>query len=145
MGMKNVTVKTKMGAGMKVDCFAGNHTLFIDQPAAAGGTDSGPTPLEYYALSIAGCISSIARIMARQKSINMRGIEVTVSGDLDADVLLGKSRNARAGFQGFTVTVDMDADLTPEQKKEFLEEVEGRCPVSENTSNPTPVQLVVAV
>ena len=41
------------------------------------------------------------------------------------------------------LTVNLDADLTPEQKKEFLDEVERRCPVSENTSNTTPVHLVI--
>lgn len=143
MGIKNVSVKTKMGQGMKIEGFAGTHKVFIDQPAASGGTDSGPTPLEYYALSLAGCISSIARIAAKQKGINMRGIEVKVSGDLDVDVLLGKNKSTRAGFQNFTLSVNLDADLSPEQKKEFLSEVERRCPVSENTCNPTPIHLIV--
>ena len=144
MALKNVTVKTKMGAsGMKIECSAGNHTLFIDQPASAGGTDAGPTPLEYYELSIAGCVSSIARIAAKQKGITMRGIEVSVSGDLDTDVLLGKNTAERAGFQAFTISVNLDADLTLEQKREFIEEVERRCPVSENTSNATPVKLIL--
>jgi putative redox protein len=143
MGIKTVTVKTKMGPGMKVEGLAGNHTVYIDQPAAAGGTDAGPTPLEYYQLALAGCISSIARIVAKQKAINVRGIEVTVSGELDVDVLLGKNQSNRSGFQRLVLTVDLDADLNPAQKKEFLEEVERRCPVSENTTNPTEVQLVV--
>lgn len=85
----------------------------------------------------------IARIAAKQKGISMRGIEVSVSGDLDTDVLLGKITTNRAGFQSFTIGVNLDADLTPEQKKEFLEEVERRCPVSENTSNPTTLKLVI--
>lgn len=47
MAVKNVTLKTKMGkSGMKIECRAGKHTVFIDQPTSAGGTDSGPTPLE---------------------------------------------------------------------------------------------------
>ena len=143
MGLKNVSVKTIMGEGMKVECHAGNHVVYIDQPTASGGTDAGPTPLEYYQLSLAGCISSIARIVARQKNITMRGIEVSISGDLDSDVLLGKSKNARAGFESFHVNVKLDADLSLEQKKEFIDEVERRCPVSENTSNATAVYLKV--
>ena len=143
MGLKNVTVKTKMGEGMKIECTAGNHTLFIDQPTSSGGTDSGPTPLEYYQFAIAGCISSIARIVAKQKGIDLRGISITSSGDLDVDVLLGKSNASRAGFTSISMTVDLDADLDLAQKKEFLAEVERRCPVSENTSNPTPVHLSV--
>ncbi len=143
MPVKNVSVTTRMGAGMKIEAVARNHTLVIDQPAVAGGSDAGPTPLEYYQFALGGCICSIARIIAKQKGINLRGIEATVSGDLDTDVLLGKNQGARSGFQGFTITMEIDADLDLEQKKEFIADVEARCPVSENTSNPTPVHVEV--
>ena len=143
MGLKSVSVTTKMGAGMKIECHAGKHTLYIDQPPAAGGSDAGPTPLEFYQLSLAGCLSSVARIVAKQQSIDLRSMEVVVSGSLDTDVLLGKRNDLRAGFEELAVTVTVNADLTPEQKREFLEEVERRCPVSENTKNPTPVRLVI--
>ncbi|NMC62273.1 MAG: OsmC family protein [SAR324 cluster bacterium] len=143
MGLKNVTVKTKMGQSMKIECTAGKHTVYIDQPSSSGGTDSGPTPLEYYLISLAGCISSIARIAAKQKGIIIHAINITCSGDLDVDVLLGKNQSARAGFESINLSVNLDADLSPEQKKEFLEEVERRCPVSENTTNKTPVRLVL--
>ena len=143
MATKIVSVTTKMGEGMKIECTAGKHTIYIDQPASAGGTDTGPTPLECYQMSLAGCVASIARIVAKQKSITMRGINVSVSGEIDTDILLGKSQSGRSGFKKFTVTVDLDADLDASQKLQFLEEVERRCPVSENTSNPTEVELLV--
>ena len=144
MALKTVTVKTKMGAGMKIEGQVGQHTIYIDQPVASGGTDSGPNPLEYYQLALAGCVSSIAKIVAKQKGITVRAIDVTVSGDLDTDVLLGKRSDCRAGFSGFTLAINLDADLTPAQKKEFLEEVDRRCPVSENTAHPTTVRLEVS-
>ena len=141
MTNKNVSVRTKMSDTMKIECSAGSHTLYIDQPAAAGGSDAGPTPLEYYELSLAGCISTVARIVAKQKGITMRGMDITVSGDIDTDVLLGKNQIERAGFQSLCVSVTLDADLSLEQKREFLDEVERRCPISDNTSNSTPVHV----
>lgn len=143
MSVKNVSVKTRMGAGMKIEALARTHALVIDQPAGAGGTDSGPTPLEYYEFALGGCICTIARIVAKQRGITMRGIEVTVSGELDTDVLLGRNQSTRSGFQSFTMSVEIDADIDLEQKKELIAEVEARCPVSENTSNPTPVHIEV--
>lgn len=131
-GIKTVEIKAVMGAGMKIECQAGRHNMLIDQPKAAGGSDAGPTPLEYLLCSLAGCIGSIGRIVAHQKKIALRGMEITVSGSLDTDVLLGRSREARAGFGGITVRVKIDADLTDEQKREFLKEVDERCPVSDN-------------
>ena len=139
MTHKNVVVHSELGLGTKIECRAGNHSFVIDQPKNAGGQDLGPTPLEYYLASIAGCISSIARIVAKQKNITLRGIKSECVGDINTDVLLGKNDQERSGFQSIKVQVSIDADLSDAQKKEFIEEVERRCPVSENTSNPSNV------
>ncbi|MBL7661865.1 OsmC family protein [bacterium] len=143
MPHKTVTVTTELSQTMKIDCHAGNHNFIIDQPTTTGGQDLGPTPLEYYLASLAGCISSIARIVAKQKNINLRGMKITTQGDINTDVLMGKNTSERAGFQKIALTVDVDADLSVEQKAEFLHEVEARCPVSENTINSTVVNLTI--
>jgi uncharacterized OsmC-like protein len=41
-------------------------------------------------------------------------------------------------------TVKVDADLSDEEKKEFLEEVDRRCPISDNLMNTTPVEVKLA-
>ena len=48
-----------------------------------GGADKGPTPLEYLFVALAGCIGSIGRIVATQRKLNVRGMEITVEGELD--------------------------------------------------------------
>jgi uncharacterized OsmC-like protein len=93
--------------------------------------------------ALAGCIASIARLAAHQKKIALRGMEVTVEGELDVDTLLGKSQQNRAGFPGITVRAKIDADLTDEQKRVFLEEVDKRCPVSDNLRQLTTVTTEV--
>ena len=139
MSHKNVTVYTELGAGTKIECKAGNHSFIIDQPTNGGGQDLGPTPLEYYLASLAGCIASIARIVAKQKRIDLKGLKITTVGDINTDVLLGRNTEERAGFQSITLQVSVDADLTDLQKAEFIHEVDRRCPVSENTINATNV------
>lgn len=141
--MKKVEIRATMGAGMKIECRAGQHVVLIDQPKSGGGTDTGPTPLEYLFCALAGCIGSIGRIVAHQKKITLRGMEVTVAGELDTDTLLGKAKQNRAGFSGITVRVKIDADLTAEQKVEFLREVDERCPVSDNLRQVTRVTTEV--
>jgi len=130
--MKKVEIRANMGAGMKIECRAGQHVVLIDQPKSGGGTDAGPTPLEYLFCALAGCIASVGRIAAHHKKIALRGMEVVVSGELDVDALLGKTTQSRAGFPGITVRVKIDADLSDEQKAAFLHEVDARCPVSDN-------------
>ena len=141
MPHKTVTVSAELGTGTIVQCKAGNHSFVIDQPQNAGGQDLGPTPLEYYLASLAGCVASIARIVAKQRKINLRGIKITTDGDINTDVLLGRNAEERAGFQSIILQISIDADLTDSEKAEFIKEVEGRCPVSENTINATEVKV----
>ena len=130
-GIKKVTVTARMGGTFKIESQIREHKVTIDQPAP-GGSNTGPTPLEYLLFALAGCIGSIARIMASQRKINLRGMEITVEGELDVDGLLGKNPGVRSGFQWLKVRARLDADLSTEEKRKFLHEVDERCPVSDN-------------
>ena len=141
--MKKVEVEAKLGERFTIESQIRGHKLFVDQPATAGGQDFGPTPLEYLFLSLASCIGSIGRIVANQQRLPVRGMRVTVSGELDVNTLMGKGTENRAGFTGLTAKVDIDADMSREEKQRFLEEVDRRCPVSDNLKSLTPVAFEV--
>ncbi len=141
MPAKIVTVQTLMKDGFKITSKLGNHDVCIDQPKSAGGNDAGPTPLEYLLFSLAGCVSSIARIAAMQKKIDMRSLDLEVCGELNTDGLLGKETDDRVGFKSFNIKAKLDADLSDEEKQAFLEEVDNRCPVSENLMNGIPISI----
>ena len=141
MPKKTVVVEASLGEGFAVKSQIGKHVLHVDQPEAVGGTDTGPNPLQYFLLSLGGCIAAVARIMANQRKLPLRSLTLTIRGELDTDVLLGKNKDKRSGFTTVEVCADMDADMSPEEKESFLAEVEVRCPVSDNTSNTTPVSL----
>lgn len=141
--IKQVQVEAHLGDRFKIESRIGNHTLVVDQPKTGGGEDAGPTPLEYFFLSLAGCIGTIGRIAAKQKRINLRGMDVKVSGELNVEGLMGRNPGQPSGFGGITVTVKIDADMTKEEKEAFLHEVDLRCPVSDNIHNATPMTFVV--
>jgi uncharacterized OsmC-like protein len=141
--IKQVRVEAHMGERFKIESTIGNHTVFVDQPKTGGGEDAGPTPLEYFFLSLAGCIATIARIAAKQKRINLRAMDVKVEGELDIETLMGRNPDAHSGFSGITVRAKIDADMTKEEKEALLHEVDRRCPVSDNIHNVTPMTFVV--
>jgi len=143
MPLKTVGVTANITDGFTIETKARNHTLYIDQPEAAGGKDKGPTPLEYIFFALAGCIATIGKIMARQRGIDLKGIDVKVEGSLDTDVLLGKSKDGRAGFRDVKVIAKIDADMTKEEKVKFLEEIDERCPISDNIIHATPCTFEV--
>jgi len=143
MPAKKVQVEIKQGAGFKTECRAGKHVVIIDQPAPAGGTDAGATPLDVQLMALGGCVAAIGRIIANQRKLAVRGIEVTVEGDIDTDGLLGIASDKRVGFSAITARVKIDADMSAAEKEQFLRDIDARCPISENLQNATPIRIVL--
>lgn len=141
--IKKVTVTAKALDGFLIETRAGDHIALVDQPEKMGETNKGPTPLDYVFVALAGCLATIAKIVAMQKQIDLRGFEVSVEGEYNLDVIRGKDRSDRAGFNSIKVNIKIDADMSQEEKQAFIDEVDRRCPVSDNLINTTPVEIVV--
>lgn len=141
MPAKQVTVEVVQSNGFRTECKAGKHTIVIDQPAASGGTDTGPTPLDYMLAALGGCIGAVGRIVASQRRLAVRGFRVSLTGELDTDRLLGKTSAGRVGFSVISAQVSVDGDLTPAEKAALVHEIDERCPVSDNLQAATPVRI----
>ena len=143
MTIKTVRVDASQVEGFKIETRSRQHIAIVDQPQVAGGTDSGPTPLEYLFISLAGCIVTIGHIIAKQRRLNVRGIKVHVEGELDTDVFMGKNDTTRAGFTAIRVVTQIDADMSHAEKEAFLRDIDARCPISNNIHELTPIEFVV--
>lgn len=142
MAISTLKVAAQMGDtfATKINC---SHPFVIDQPKMAGGNNEGPNPLEIFLSSLPACICAIGRIIAMQRRIQLRGIEVEVEGDIDKDFLLGKTTEGRAGFTEIRSFVNIDADMSKEEKEAFLKEVELRCPIADNITQKSVIKPVV--
>lgn len=139
--MPTIKVSATMGEtySTRINC---SHPFVIDQPKMAGGNDEGPNPLEVFLASLPACICAIGRIIATQRRIPLRGIDVQVEGDIDKDFLMGKTTEGRAGFTEIRTFVNIDADMTMVEKEAFLNDIAARCPIADNikfTSSLIPV------
>lgn len=103
----------------------------------------GPSPLEYILAGYAGCINAVGKLVAKEQGINLKSLQVEVSGTLSLDKYQGKISNERAGFSGIEAIVKPTSEATLEELKAWLIEVESRCPVQDNLINPTPVSVVL--
>jgi uncharacterized OsmC-like protein len=142
MAISKIKLNASMGEGFstKINC---SHSFVIDQPKMAGGNDEGPNPLEIFLASLPACICAIGRIIANQRRIKLRGINVDVEGDIDKDFLMGKTTEGRAGFTEIRSFVQIDADMTLGEKEAFLKEIAMRCPIADNIALTTIVKPVV--
>ncbi|MCC6147796.1 MAG: OsmC family protein [Anaerolineaceae bacterium] len=143
MAPKTVRVDAVRVDGFKIEATARQHKAFVDQPAAGGGTDTGPTPLEYLFISLAGCVATIGAIIANQRKLDLRNIEVSVEGDLDTDGFMGKNADLRVGFTSIRVHTKIDADMSQEEKEQFVRDIDARCPISDNLVRVSAVDFTV--
>ncbi|PKG57915.1 osmotically inducible protein C [Shewanella sp. Choline-02u-19] len=146
MADKIVAVNTQMGEGWKVSAQIREHLLVIDQPTAG---NEGANPLETFVFSLAGCISTIAKMVAREQKIDLQQFDMSMKAQLNSAGLLGKPSDDPVGFKVIDIIATMDAmkddiQLTDEQKSTFLDTVCHRCPVHDNLLNPTLVTHAVA-
>lgn len=120
---------------------ARNFQIIVDEPQDLGGTDSGPNPVEYVLAALAGCLNVMGHLIAKEMNFELRGLEIDLSGDLNPDRLFGKSDKERAGYKQIEVKIKPDCDADKATLNKWLEQVEARCPVSDNIQHTTPVQI----
>jgi uncharacterized OsmC-like protein len=61
------------------------HELIVDQPADAGGTDLGPTPVELFVASLASCVTHYAGSFLARHHICREGLRVDASWQMSQD------------------------------------------------------------
>lgn len=142
MALSTIKLSTQMKENFKTEVDCSKHFV-IDQPKAMGGQDLGPNPLEVFLASLPACICAIGRIIANQRRIQLNGIEVDVEADIDKDFLLGKTEEGRAGFTEIRVFVEIDADLTQQEKEDLMADITKRCPIADNIIHTSSISSIV--
>lgn len=107
----------------------GGHTIVVDEPTAAGGTDTGPSPTRLVAAGLASCVAVTMEMYAERKGWDLGALEVDVDVDYDG-----------AAPSAFGITLHLPGDLSEEQK-DRLRTIAGKCPVHKALSHETPVTV----
>src|SRR5437868_7218982 len=76
-GIRGVVVRGD-GAGFRQEIFAGSHRLAADEPAAAGGTDTGPSPYDLLLAALGACTSMTLGMYARRKGWPLEDVTVNL-------------------------------------------------------------------
>jgi uncharacterized OsmC-like protein len=134
------------GINQSVAKFQGKTRQFeltIDEPIELGGTDKYPNPVEYILAGYAGCLNVVAHIVAKELNIELKKLEINVSGELNPAKLFGQNTTERAGFQRISVNLKPQTTATDIELLGWLQEIERRCPVGDNLQNQTPISLQI--
>ena len=95
-----------------------DHTLIADEPKDEGGGDTGPSPQELLAASLASCTAITIEMYANRKNWEIG--DVTVQVDYEPA--------QRGSPTRFKMRVDLAKEL-PEEQRERLMQIAAKCPV----------------
>jgi putative redox protein len=131
-----VVARRKVSGANRMEGYAhdveieGGHTIVVDEPPAAGGTDTGPSPTRLVAAGLASCVAVTMEMYAGRKGWDIGAVEVEVDVEYE-------------GFapRSFTVTPHLPSSLSEEQRRRLLE-IARRCPVHRALAEETPVAFV---
>lgn len=107
----------------------GGHTVVVDEPVEAGGTDTGPTPTRLVAAGLAACTAVTMEMYAQRKGWEIGAVEVEVDVEY-----------AGPAPSAFAVTVHLPEGLSDEQRERLLT-IAGKCPVHKTIASATPVSV----
>jgi putative redox protein len=144
--MELIHISTTLTAGInrRIIATTRGHEILMDVRKERGGDDAGPTPPECLAIALGGCIFNICRILAMEKQVELKDINLSISGDADPSRAFGMDTDTRAGFSQLSVQMHFSSKLSASEKEEFRRELLARCPLCDTVSNPTPLQIQFA-
>jgi putative redox protein len=121
------SVKASRRKGYAHSLTARHHTLVADEPESAGGSDTGPSPTELLALSLASCTAITLELYADRKGWDLGKVEVDVDYESRSSVPVR-----------YDVVVKLPAELSQEQVDKLLV-IAGKCPVHRALAGDVPI------
>jgi putative redox protein len=94
------------------------HELPADEPKDLGGEDSGPSPQELLAASLASCTAVTMEMYAARKGWHI--------GDVEVDVEYEPAQ--RGSPTRFALTVNLPKELSEDQRERLMQ-IAAKCPV----------------
>jgi hypothetical protein len=129
-----VTIDQFSAGGVNAAPTDRSFKLVVDEPAALGGQDTAPNPVEYLAAGLCGCITAGIVTNAAMFGTNVEGLEVTVDADINVLGLFGLDRSVPSHCSRITYTVKLHGeDLAALVKSK--EVIDGKSPVRNTLAN----------
>ena len=111
-------ISRRVGGRLEQSVAVREHALTADEPREHGGDDSGPSPQELLAASLASCTAITMEMYAQRKGWDI--------GDVKVDVDYEPAQ--RGSPTRFRMVVNLPKEL-PEEQRERLLQIGAKCPV----------------
>jgi putative redox protein len=111
-------ISRRVGDRLKQDVAVREHHVTADEPREHGGDDSGPSPQELLAASLASCTAITMEMYAVRKGWDV--------GEISVDVQYEAAQ--RGSPTRFVMHVEMPKEVSEEQRDRLMQ-IAAKCPV----------------
>jgi putative redox protein len=115
-------------AGFAQEIHAGPHRLHADEPASAGGTDTGPSPYDLLLAALGACTSMAVAMYARRKAWPLEEVTVHLRHSKIHAADCAECETKEGMLDRIKRDIHFAGPLTDEQRTKLLE-IANKCPV----------------
>lgn len=119
-------------------------TFRSDHPECFASEDRGAAPVEIALAALGHCLTAGVATIAQNRGIQLRSVTAKIEGGMDIRGILGADADVRNGFDGITVTYDIDADASKDDIEALVAQSQKRSAVFDVIANPTNIRVNVA-
>ncbi len=107
---------------------AGAHRLLADEPAEAGGMDSGPGPYDLLLAALGACTAMTLRLYADRKALPLRRAQVRLRHEKIHAADCAECETKEGMIDRIERAITLEGDLDAEQRTRLME-IADKCPV----------------
>lgn len=130
-----VVLVSERGTGaFTVSVSAGPHHFLMDEPAAVGGDNLGPSPYDMLGAALGACTAMTLRMFARRKGWPLESVRVALVHD-KVHATDGERCETQSGqIDRIARVIELTGELSDAQRERLIE-IADRCPVHQTLHN----------
>jgi putative redox protein len=121
----------------------GPHHFLADEPVAAGGLDSGPSPYEWLLAGLGACTAMTLRLYADRKALPLDQVSVRLMHSKIHASDCAECETKEGMLDRIDRTITLDGRLDEAQRARLLE-IADRCPVHRTLTSEIDIQTTLA-
>ena len=126
--IKTVRAEASWKGRYRNDLAVRDFAFVTAEPEKIGGNNEGPTPMEYVAAALNGCLGIVIELVAKERGIAIGALKISSAGLVDQRGLFGTAA-VSPHFQSVEIGIALATDAPAEAMAALQREVLRRCPV----------------